>query len=159
MNRATPVEDVWQYPRPPAVVPTSEHVVVVLGGDVIAETHAALRVLETSHPPTYYLPREAFGLGVLSETSGSTFCEFKGVASYFDLVGPDRVAPAAGWTYPDPSPGFESLVDHVAVYPGRVDRCEVDGELVQPQDGHFYGGWITSRVGGPFKGGHGTGGW
>ncbi len=133
--------------------------VVVLHDAVIAETHSALRVLETSHPPTYYLPREAFAPDVLRATTGSTVCEFKGFAAYFDLVGRHGAVQSAAWTYPEPRPGYEALLDHVALYPGRVDRCEVDGEVVQPQEGSFYGGWITSRVRGPFKGGSGTRGW
>lgn len=153
------VEDVWEYPRPPAVVPSNDRVVVELDGDVIAETTSAFRVLETSHPPTYYLPRSAFADGVLQETAGSSICEFKGRASYFDLVGPGRVVPAAAWTYLEPRAGFEELFDHIALYPGRVDRCTIDGEVVQAQEGDFYGGWITSRVAGPFKGAPGTGGW
>ncbi|MGI9084505.1 MAG: DUF427 domain-containing protein [Aeromicrobium sp.] len=158
-GRRTGTEDVWQYPRPPAVVPSSELVVVEIDGVTIAETRMSLRVLETSHPPAYYLPREAFVPHALRDTTGSTVCEFKGAAAYFDVVGPQRVARAAAWTYPEPRTGFEALVDHVAVYPGRVGRCTVDGEVVQSQEGDFYGGWITSRVRGPFKGGHGTGGW
>ena len=158
-------ESVWDYPRPPRVEPTTELVRVVLGGVTVAETREALRLLETSHPPTYYLPVAAFVPGVLRRSQGhpGTFCEWKGRASYLDLVGggPDRpvVAAAAAWTYDDPSPGFEALAGHVAVYPAAVDRCEVDGEVVTPQTGGFYGGWVTSRVVGPFKGGPGTAGW
>lgn len=152
-------ESVWDYPRPPAVVPSGERVTVVLGGRVVAETTAALRVLETSHPPTYYLPREAFGPGVLRPAESATWCEWKGRAAYFDVVGGGRVAPAGAWTYPTPTRGFEVLRDHVAVMPGAVDACYVDGERVRPQEGGFYGGWITSRVVGPFKGGPGTSGW
>lgn len=152
-------ESVWDYPRPPAVVPTSERVRVVLGGRVVAESRAALRVLETSHPPTYYLPRDAFEPEALRPASGATWCEWKGQAAYFDLVSGDRVAPGAAWTYPTPTRGFETLRDHVAVMPGAVDACYVDDERVRSQDGGFYGGWITSRVVGPFKGGPGTRGW
>lgn len=153
-------ESVWSYPRPPAVVPSSEHVVVSYGGRVIAETRRALRVLETSHPPVYYLPRTDFVAGSLAAAPGSSWCEFKGRASYLTVVGTDgRRAERAGWTYPDPSAGFEALHDHVAVYPGAMDRCLVDGEQVRPQKGDFYGGWITSRVTSPFKGGPGTRGW
>ena len=152
-------ESVWDYPRPPRVEPSSETVEVRLGGAVVARTTAALRVLETSHPPTYYLPRAAFAEGALRPADGSSYCEWKGVAAYYDLVTPTRTASRAGWTYPEPSPGFESLVDHVAVMPGAVDACTVDGEIVVPQDGGFYGGWITSRVVGPFKGPPGTRGW
>ena len=156
---AVETESVWDYPRPPRVDPSGEHVVVTHGGVVIADTHASLRVLETSHPPTYYLPREAFADGVLRPGEGASWCEWKGQAAYLDVVVGDEVLAAIAWTYPTPSKGFEELLDHVALYPGRVDRCTVDGEVVEPQPGHFYGGWITSRVTGPFKGAPGTSGW
>jgi len=151
----TVTESVWDYPRPPRVEPTEEHIVVRLGGLIIAETRDAVRVLETSHPPAYYLPRSAFEDGVLSPAAGHSVCEFKGVASYLDV---GDVAGAA-WYYPDPLPGYEVLADRVSLYPGRMDSCEVDGERVVPQEGDFYGGWITSRVAGPFKGAPGTLGW
>ncbi len=152
-------ESVWDYPRPPAVDPSGEVVEVVFGGATVAQTTSSLRVLETSHPPTYYLPLAAFEPGTLVPVTGTTFCEFKGAASYFDLVHDGVTAPRAAWTYRHPSPGYEQLVDHVAVMPGAVDACRVAGELVQPQEGGFYGGWITSRVVGPFKGAQGTRGW
>jgi len=152
-------ESVWDYPRPPRVDPSSETVEVHLGGEVVARSTATYRVLETSHPPTYYLPVSAFVGGVLRPVAGTTFCEWKGHASYFDLVAGDRAAPRASWTYPTPSRGFEVLVDHVAVMPASVDACLVDGERVVAQPGGFYGGWITSRVAGPFKGGPGSRGW
>jgi uncharacterized protein (DUF427 family) len=152
-------ESVWDYPRPPRVEPSGERVVIRLGGEVIADTTEALRVLETSHPPAYYLPRSAFIDGVLERAAGSSFCEFKGAARYLTLRTADATAERSGWYYPSPSPGFEALVDHVAVYPGAMDSCEVNGELVRPQAGGFYGGWITSRVAGPFKGEPGTQGW
>ncbi len=156
----TTPESVWDYPRPPRVEPSAQEVVVVLGGVEIARTTASLRVLETSHPPTYYLPRECFVDGVVEDVTGrTTVCEFKGVARYADLVAGDRRAARAGWHYPEPRPGFESLVDHLAVMPGLVDACFVDGERVQPQAGGFYGGWITSGVVGPFKGEPGSSGW
>ena len=152
-------ESVWDYPRPPRVEPSTEHVVVEHAGVVVADTTSSYRVLETSHPPTYYLPREAFAPGVLRPAEGRSWCEWKGQASYFDLVVADEVITGAAWTYADPSRGFEAIRDHVALYPGRVDRCTVDGEVVVAQPGDFYGGWITSRVTGPFKGGPGTRGW
>jgi uncharacterized protein (DUF427 family) len=152
-------ESVWDYPRPPRVEASGETVEVVLGGAVVARTTRALRVLETSHPPTYYLPEASFSGGVLRPVTETTYCEFKGTASYFDLVTAGRTAPRAAWTYPRPSPGFDALVGHVALMPGSVDRCTVDGEDVVPQAGGFYGGWITSRVVGPFKGEPGTRGW
>lgn len=152
-------ESVWDYPRPPRVEQSSELVEVVLGGVTIASTTTSWRVLETSHPPTYYLPRSAFAPGALREADGATWCEWKGRAAYFDLVSGTTDAPGAAWTYPEPAAGFEVLLDAIAVMPGRVDRCVVDGETVLPQPGSFYGGWITSRVVGPFKGAPGTMGW
>ncbi|WP_137294726.1 DUF427 domain-containing protein [Nocardioides dongxiaopingii] len=152
-------ESCWDYPRPPALEVSTESVEVVLGGVVVASTTRSWRVLETSHPPTYYLPRAAFAAGVLRPTEGSSMCEWKGEAAYFDLVSGDVVAPRAAWTYPTPTQRFADLVDAVAVMPGQVDRCVVDGEVVEPQDGGFYGGWITSRVVGPFKGQPGSWGW
>ncbi|QNN52989.1 DUF427 domain-containing protein [Nocardioides mesophilus] len=152
-------ESVWDYPRPPRLEPEPARVEVVLGGVVVASTTAALRVLETSHPPTYYLPVADFLPGSLRPADGSSFCEWKGRAAYLDVLGGDAVAPRAAWTYPDPTPAFAALRDHVALYPAAMDRCTVDGEVVRPQPGGFYGGWITSRVVGPFKGEPGTNGW
>lgn len=152
-------ESVWDYPRPPRVEPTSEHVVVTHRGIVLGDTRNALRVLETSHPPTYYLPFEDVNWDVLEAVPGSTVCEFKGVANYADIVIGDQRIPRAAWWYPTPHRGFEALVDHLALYPGRVDEATVDGEKVVAQEGDFYGGWITSRVSGPFKGAPGTWGW
>lgn len=154
-------ESVWDYPRPPRVEPSSEHVVVEHAGRRVADTTRALRVLETSHPPTYYVPLADVADGVLHPARSGlrTLCEFKGQAQYWDLlVGGERVLDAA-WTFPRPVAGYESLREHVAFYPGRVDSCWVDGEAVTPQPGGFYGGWITSRVVGPFKGAPGTMGW
>lgn len=132
---------------------------VRLGGAVIVDTSEALRVLETSHPPAYYLPRSAFADGAFVPAAGSSFCEFKGRAGYLTVISGDATAERAAWFYPTPSPGFEVLADYVSLYPAAMDSCEVDGELVIPQAGSFYGGWITSRVVGPFKGEPGTLGW
>ncbi len=152
-------ESVWDYPRPPRLEETRESIEVELGGGVIARTTRSWRVLETSHPPTYYLPQEAFAEGALRATTGSSWCEWKGQAAYFDLVAGETVAPRAAWTYWTTTPGFEPLAGAVAVMPGLVDSCRVDGEVVRAQPGQFYGGWITSRVVGPFKGEPGTLGW
>jgi len=152
-------ESVWDFPRPPRLEPSRERVVVVFAGQVVAETTDAVRVLETSHPPGYYLPRAAFAPGVLVEGSGVSVCEFKGAARYLDVRVGEVVARRAAWYYPEPWPGYSSLRDRVALYPAAMDSCEVDGERVEPQAGGFYGGWITSRVVGPFKGGPGTTGW
>ncbi|WP_372729918.1 DUF427 domain-containing protein [Nocardioides sp.] len=152
-------ESVWDYPRPPRVEPSTELVEVEVGGVVVASTRTSWRVLETSHPPTYYLPRTAFLDGALTPTRGDSWCEWKGRASYYDLHGGDAVARHAAWTYQRPMPGFEAIADAIAVMPGLVDRCTVDGETVLAQPGDFYGGWITARVVGPFKGEPGTLGW
>jgi uncharacterized protein (DUF427 family) len=152
-------ESVWDYPRPPRLERVHARVTVELGGQLIADTTRAVRVLETSHPPAFYLPPEDFVAGALVPVAGSSFCEFKGEAAYYDLVGGDLVAPSAGWFYPEPSRRFESIAGFVSVYPGRMDRCTVDGEQVGAQEGGFYGGWITSNVVGPFKGATGTWGW
>jgi len=156
----TTTESVWDYPRPPALDPVTEDIEVTFGGEVIARTDRAFRVLETSHPPTYYLPMSSFVEGSLVPCSGSSLCEWKGRAQYFDIVAPSgAIAQRAAWCYPDPTPTFAELRDHVALYPALMDRITVDGEQVASQPGDFYGGWITSKVTGPFKGGPGTFGW
>jgi uncharacterized protein (DUF427 family) len=152
-------ESVWDYPRPPRLEPTSARLEVVLGGQVIASTTEGYRVLETSHPPTYYLPPEAFVPGSVRPVAGSTVCEWKGRAAYADLVADGVVAPRAAWWYPEPTASFRSIGGYLAVMPALVDACFVDGERVAPQPGGFYGGWITASVVGPFKGGPGTHGW
>lgn len=149
----------WDYPRPPRLETSTEEIVIRLGGEVVATSRASLRLLETSHPPAYYLPTSAFAPGVLRPVEGNTFCEWKGVAAYFDLVTPTVTAARAGWTYPDPTGGFDAIRDHVSVMPASVDACLVDGEVVRAQEGGFYGGWITDRVTGPFKGIPGSHGW
>lgn len=152
-------ESVWAYPRPPRVELTPRRVRVLLAGIVIADTTRALRVLETSHPPNYYIPRADVRLDALVPTRKVTYCEYKGHAGYFTVMAGDRREVDAAWHYPDPSPGYEPLIGHVAVYPGRMEACYVDDELVRPQPGGFYGGWITSDVVGPFKGQRGTEWW
>lgn len=149
----------WDYPRPPRLEEFVGTITIVLGGETIASTDRSWRVLETSHPPTYYLPRSAFRTGVLREAAGSSWCEWKGQASYYDLVTDTTTAERAAWTYLRPTPAFEALAGAVAVMAAAVDRCVVNGEEVRPQPGGFYGGWITSWVVGPFKGGPGSMGW
>jgi uncharacterized protein (DUF427 family) len=152
-------ESVWDYPRPPKLEEFPGHIRIVFNGKTIADTEGALRVLETSHPPVYYLPPADIDSDCLRPAGGTSFCEFKGVARYFDVVAGDRRAEKAAWYYPDPSPGYGALKDYVAFYPAPMDACYVDGELVRPQPGRFYGGWITDNITGPFKGGPGTKGW
>ena len=131
----------------------------MLGGVEVCRTSRAWRVLETSHPPGWYLPREDWLPDALEPADGSSYCEFMGVASYLDVRGGGVRAPRAAWTYPTPTPAYAVLADAVAVYPAAMDACVVDGERVRPQEGGFYGGWITDDVVGPFKGAPGTRGW
>lgn len=152
-------ESVWDYPRPPRVESMPARIVVKLGGEVIVDTTDAVRVLETSHPPVYYLPIAAFPNGVLTPVDGTSFCEYKGEAHYFDVVAGGVTVSRAAWTYPQPTAGFEALASRVALYPSQMDSCALDGELVTSQAGDFYGGWITSDIIGPFKGDPGTSGW
>ncbi len=152
-------ESVWDYPRPPRLERTTRHIEVRFDGQVLAETRRALRVLETSHPPVYYLPEQDVRMERLVRLARTSFCEWKGRAHYFDVVGDARRAAAVAWGYDDPSPPFEALTGHVALYAGPMDACLVDGERVTPQPGGFYGGWITRDVVGPFKGGPGSMGW
>lgn len=152
-------ESVWDYPRPPRVEPTSKRVRVVFNGETIVDTTGAYRVLETSHPPTYYIPREDVKMAYFTPTSRRTMCEFKGAASYFTIQVGDKVAQDAAWCYATPTPGFVQIKDYLCFYPSRMDACYVDDEQVQAQAGDFYGGWITSDIVGPFKGGAGTWGW
>ena len=153
------MEHVWNYPRPPALVACERRVRIELGGTVVADSTRALRVLETSHPPTIYVPPEDFADGSLRDAPGRSLCEWKGSASYLDVVAGGVVARAAGWTYRRPVAAYAALRDHVAVYPSRMDACRLDDERVQSQAGDFYGGWITADLVGPFKGGPGTLGW
>jgi uncharacterized protein (DUF427 family) len=152
-------ESVWDYPRPPSAEVTARRVLVEAGGRVVADTGRAVRVRETSHPPVYYIPRDDIAAGVLERAEGTSECEWKGQATYWDVVVDGRRLRQAGWSYESPSPGYEHLRGAVAFYPGRVDRALVDGEQVRPQPGDFYGGWITDEVVGPFKGEPGTRGW
>ncbi len=149
----------WDYPRPPAVDPASAHVRVVHAGTVIADSRRSLRILETSQPPVYYLPPEDCALEHLYRTRSRSFCEWKGAATYWAVqVGDVRVLDAA-WSYQQPVRAYAAIQGHFAFYARLLDECWVDDERVQPNPGDFYGGWITSRVVGPFKGGPGTQGW
>jgi uncharacterized protein (DUF427 family) len=152
-------ESVWDYPRPPRVELSSKLVTVEFGGVEVCRTSRALRVLETSHPPGWYLPMSDWLPGALQPAGGTSYCEWKGVATYLDVHGGGRRVARAAWTYLDPVPAYAILRDAVAVYPGRMDLCTVAGEPVHPQEGGFYGGWVTGDVVGPFKGAPGTLGW
>ena len=150
---------VWDFPRPAIAEATDAHVKIEHAGTLVADSRATVRTLETSHPPSYYIPRADIAPGVLRKAQGSSFCEWKGVATYWDVVIGDLVLPGVGWSYPEPTPAFEILRDHVAFYAAPFDRCSVDGATVTPQPGGFYGGWITEAFAGPFKGGPGSRWW
>lgn len=152
-------QSVWQFPRPAIAERSDAHVRIEHRGLVIADTKASVRTLETSHPPSYYIPPEAIAVGVLRRAAGGSFCEWKGSAVYWDVVIGDVLLLRVGWSYPKPSPAFAMLRDHVAFYAAPLDRCSVNGETVEPQPGSFYGGWITSDLAGPFKGIPGSMGW
>lgn len=152
-------ESVWDYPRPPRLEDCSKHVQIVFNDVVIADTQRSKRVLETSHPPSYYLPPEDLQMEYFIPTARSTFCEWKGQASYYTIRVGDQQAENAAWFYTNPTAAFATIRNYVAFYPSRMQACYVDGELVQSQPGDFYGGWITSNIVGPFKGSAGTWGW
>lgn len=152
-------ESVWDYPRPPKLELTNKNLRIVFNNEINAETTRVFRVLETSHPPVYYFPPEDVKMGYLSKASGSSFCEWKGRARYYDLKAGERAVEKASWSYPNPTESFAEIKDHIAFYPSKMDECYVNDELVQLQEGDFYGGWITSEIVGPFKGGVGTFGW
>jgi uncharacterized protein (DUF427 family) len=152
-------ESVWDYPRPPRVEACSKRIRVVFNGITVADTRAALRVLETSQAPVYYLPPTDVRRVHLVGEERLTLCEWKGLASYFTIKVGDRVAVQAAWSYPDPTRDYEMLRGYFAFYPGHVDACYVDHEQARSMPGDFYGGWITDDVVGPFKGGPGTERW
>jgi uncharacterized protein (DUF427 family) len=154
-----PLESVWDYPRPPRVEPDDRTVRVVHRDLVIAESANAVRVLETSHPPAFYLPPEDVNMGYLTLGRGRSICEWKGNAEYWDLAVSNDTVPNAAWSYPEPLPAYAALAGWLSFYAGRVDECTVAGEAATPQEGGFYGGWITSEIEGPFKGAPSTSGW
>ncbi len=152
-------ESVWDYPRPPRLEPTDSHVVVEFAGAVIAESRRSIRVLETSQPPAFYLPPDDVDLDRVVGSRNQTFCEWKGLATYVSIVVDDEQADDAAWFYEHPSPRFEAITGHLAFYAQKMGTCQVDDEVVDANEGSFYGGWITSKVVGPFKGGAGSTGW
>lgn len=153
-------ESVWDYPRPPRLEPTPRRIRIVHDGITLVDTTSALRILETSHPPVYYLPPEAVDRSRMHRAARrGSFCEFKGMATYWDLQIPAGLRESVAWSYEQPAPAFAALAGYLAFYASRVDECWVDDERVVSQPGDFYGGWITSDLRGPFKGAPGTLGW
>jgi uncharacterized protein (DUF427 family) len=168
---STPTESVWDYPRPPRLELVHNYIRIVHCGILLAETARSFRVLETSHPPVYYIPHPNIAMHLLKPSAHrGSFCEFKGLATYYtiDLTldpllnladNPHAISVDAAWSYAQPSPAYADLRNYVAFYASRVDECTVDGERVTAQPGDFYGGWITSNITGPFKGPPGTRNW
>jgi uncharacterized protein (DUF427 family) len=152
-------ESVWDYPRPPRLEPVPQRLRVVFAGETLAETSAGFRVLETSHPPTYYFPPSDVATALLGPARRAGICEWKGRAVLHDVVASMRRAEGAAWAYPDPTPGFRAIAGYLAFYAGPMDACLVGETKAEPQPGGFYGGWITPGLVGPFKGGPGTMGW
>ena len=153
-------ESVWDYPRPPRLEPVAKNLKIIFNDIVLADTNRGYRVLETSHPPMYYIPPEDIQMQYLQITNPKgSFCEWKGVAGYYSVKVGDKQAINAGWYYSEPTPAFAEIKDYIAFYANKMDACYVDNELVKPQPGDFYGGWITSNIVGPFKGEPGSWGW
>ncbi|MEH3106469.1 MAG: DUF427 domain-containing protein [Sphingomonas fennica] len=152
-------ESVWAYPRPAIAEATRRHVLIAHRGVTVADSRAPVRTLETSHPPSWYLPPADVRQDLLRRSDRRSFCEWKGVALYWHLEIDGEVLHDVAWSYPDPTPGFALLRDHLAFYAAPLDRCTIDGEVVRPQPGGFYGGWITADLAGPFKGVPGSAGW
>lgn len=152
-------QSVWDFPRPPRLEPWTTRVYVEFGGKIIADTRSALRMLETSHPPTYYIPQRDIDMTALRPAGGGSLCEWKGEAAYFDVLSGDAVAARGAWSYPDPFEDFSDVAGHVAFYCAAMDGCWVGGHRATPQPGGFYGGWVTPHVTGPFKGGPNSKGW
>ncbi len=159
MGSALPRECVWDYPRPPRLEATAQRIEIYTQGICLACTERAYRVLETSHPPVYYLPPQDIQMQYLRPNARRSVCEWKGQAHYYDLVVGGQVVPDVAWSYPQPTAAFAPIRGYLAFYAGKLDRCLVAGEVVTPQPGGFYGGWITANLVGPFKGEPGTWGW
>jgi uncharacterized protein (DUF427 family) len=153
-------ESVWDYPRPPRLERSPKQVKVIFNGVTIADSHDTYRVLETSHPPVYYIPPEDIQGEYLQQTTPQkSLCEWKGFANYYTVIVGEQQVINAAWYYSQPTAEFGAIKNYVAFYPSKMDACYLDDEPVQAQLGDFYGGWITSDIVGPFKGDVGTWGW
>jgi uncharacterized protein (DUF427 family) len=151
-------ESIWDYPRPPICVEDSREVIVSFGDMVVAKSNSAYRILETASPPTFYIPPADVNLDLLAQSSGSSFCEWKGAATYWSLPDAGNAGTNVGWSYQSPTSNFEVIKDYLSFYPAKL-QCTVAGEIVRPQPGGFYGGWVTNEIIGPYKGEPGTAGW
>ncbi|MTI22549.1 DUF427 domain-containing protein [Fulvivirga sp. RKSG066] len=152
-------ESVWDYPRPPKLEKFNKHIEIFFNGQRIVSTNKAYRVLETSHPPVYYMPMLDIEQQYLVASDRTTYCEWKGEGSYYHVSVKDKMAEDAAWYYNNPTPRFKEIKGYVAFYAHKMDKCLIDGEVVEPQPGNFYGGWVTKDIVGPFKGIEGSYGW
>ncbi len=152
-------EWVWDYPRPPRLELFKGNIEIMFSGEHIVTADEAWRVLETSHPPVYYISPEYIMMRYLRVSGHVSYCEWKGSAHYFDIIAGNKKISNAAWTYPNPTPEFTAIRNQIAFYAHQMDVCRINNEVVQPQPGKFYGGWITSGIVGPFKGGPGSMGW
>ncbi len=152
-------ESVWDYPRPPRLEPCSKRIQIIFNQITLVDSRKTYRLLETSHPPTYYIPPEDIKIEYLHPTNKQSYCEWKGEANYYTIIVEDKQVINGAWYYPNPTPDFAAIKNYLAFYPSQMDECYVDGEKVTSQPGDFYGGWITSDIVGPFKGGVGSWGW
>ncbi len=162
INKITPKEgqeSVWDYPRPPKLVDCSKRIRIEVGNITLVDSKNTIRCLETSHPPVYYIPQSDIKMDYLKTTDKNTYCEFKGQANYYDLIIGDKIVKEVAWEYANPAKGFEKIKNYLAFYATKVDACYVDDEKVKPQEGSFYGGWVTNDIVGPFKGSSGTTFW
>jgi uncharacterized protein (DUF427 family) len=159
MPQNNETESVWDYPRPPRLEPVRQRLIVIFGRKLVADTTQGIRILETSHPPTYYFPPSHVAVEFFTRSSGTSFCEYKGVAEYFTLKVGERTSCRVAWLYPSPTSAFSSIAGYISFYSSRVDGCYVGAEQASAQEGDFYGGWITTTLRGPFKGGAGSAGW
>lgn len=159
MNQALPPESVWDYPRPAICEAVDLRLRVMVDGLLLADSRRGFRVLETSHPPCYYLPPEDVDLTALQRSERQSFCEWKGLAHYYDFQGENLRIDSLAWAYSEPSKHFKPLANYISFYASKCDACCVNEERVRPQPGDFYGGWITANLRGPFKGGPGSRFW
>ncbi len=154
-----PEESVWDYPRPPAVETFIGEIRIIQNNKTIAQSQEVVRVLETSHPPNYYIPKADIEMHYLKKNPHKTICEFKGIATYWDVDMEGYKRSLVGWSYEQPNKDYEEITGYLSFYAGKLEACYVNEERIQPQPGDFYGGWITGNIKGPFKGGPGTVGW
>ncbi len=149
------IENVSNYPRPPALEKCKGNVEIFITSTTKVECNNYYRVLETFHAPTIYISKNYFANNIIDyKNTKSSYCEWKGIASYINLINREENITIynAGWYYKNPKEAYQEIKGYISLYPEKVRSCSINGEFVKSQDGGYYGGWITSRVKGPFKG-------